>query len=166
MLLYTCTYIALGQGQTTPWRQNSDVNRKALSLCYKFKKIFFLSLILYIFFHVFIHVYSLRTGPDNPLGTKFWYQYKPFVTLLSVSFINIFPEGMYVFPYKSIRKQIWPCCKKGQSQPKVIIWTNFVGTKSPVLHTKPQGHWFWFWFDFCFTALRHILGHFGRGQLT
>ena len=23
-----------------------------------------------------------------------------------------------------------------------------------------------FWFDFCFTALRHILGHFGRGQLT
>ena len=22
------------------------------------------------------------------------------------------------------------------------------------------------WFDFCFTALRHILGHFGRGQLT
>ena len=23
-----------------------------------------------------------------------------------------------------------------------------------------------FWFDFCFTAIRHILGHFGRGQLT
>ena len=23
-----------------------------------------------------------------------------------------------------------------------------------------------FWFDFCFMALRHILGHFGRGQLT
>ena len=22
------------------------------------------------------------------------------------------------------------------------------------------------WFDFCFTALRHILGHFRRGQLT
>ena len=22
-----------------------------------------------------------------------------------------------------------------------------------------------FWFDFCFTALQHILGHFGRGQL-
>ena len=21
-------------------------------------------------------------------------------------------------------------------------------------------------FDFCFTALQHILGHFGRGQLT
>ena len=23
-----------------------------------------------------------------------------------------------------------------------------------------------FWFDFCFTALQHILGHIGRGQLT
>ena len=23
----------------------------------------------------------------------------------------------------------------------------------------------WFWFDFCFTALQHILGHFGRGEL-
>ena len=23
-----------------------------------------------------------------------------------------------------------------------------------------------FWFDFCFMTLRHILGHFGRGQLT
>ena len=22
------------------------------------------------------------------------------------------------------------------------------------------------WYDFCFTALQHILGHFGRGQLT
>ena len=26
--------------------------------------------------------------------------------------------------------------------------------------------WFWFWFDFCFTALQHILGHFGHCQLT
>ena len=24
----------------------------------------------------------------------------------------------------------------------------------------------WVWFNFCFTALRHILGHFGRGQFT
>ena len=22
------------------------------------------------------------------------------------------------------------------------------------------------WFDFCFTALQHILGNFGRGQLS
>ena len=28
------------------------------------------------------------------------------------------------------------------------------------------GNWLAFDFDFCFTALQHILGHFGRGQLT
>ena len=31
-------------------------------------------LILYYFFHDFIHVYSPGTGADNPLGTKFWCQ--------------------------------------------------------------------------------------------
>ena len=29
---YTVMYMAPGQGQTTPWEQNFDVNRKALSL--------------------------------------------------------------------------------------------------------------------------------------
>ena len=28
-----------------------------------------------------------------------------------------------------------------------------------------EGSWFLVWFDFCFTALQHILSHFGRGQL-
>ena len=45
---------------------------------------------------------------------------------------------MYIFPYKSIRKQIWPCPKKGQGQPKVIIWTNFVGPKFPT-RAQPRG---------------------------
>ena len=31
----------------------------------------------------------------------------------------------------------------------------------------PRYHWpNWFWFDFCFTALQHILRHFGCGQLA
>ena len=29
-----------------------------------------------------------------------------------------------------------------------------------------QTEWFFFLSDFCFTALQHILGHFGHGQLT
>ena len=40
MILYM--YIAPGQGQTTPWGQNFDVNRNSLSLCpfvASFKKI-------------------------------------------------------------------------------------------------------------------------------
>ena len=31
------------------------------------------SLILYIIFHVFIHVYSPGAGTDNPLGSEFLY---------------------------------------------------------------------------------------------
>ena len=40
------------------------------------------SLILYIIFHVFIHVYSPGAGADNPLGSEFLYKHKPFVTLV------------------------------------------------------------------------------------
>ena len=36
----------------------------------------------------------------------------------------------------------------------------------PALVTcKFDEDWFDFWFDFCFTALQHILGHFGCSQL-
>ena len=72
MILYV--YIAPGQGQTTPWGQNFDVNRNSLSLCpfaASLKKISlksdFLSFFMLLFFS---HVYSPRAGTDNPLGTK------------------------------------------------------------------------------------------------
>ena len=45
------------------------------------------------------------------------------------------------FPYKSIRNPSWLYHKMGQCWLRVIIWTNFVGPKSPMLHSKPQGHW-------------------------
>ena len=68
-------YIALGQAQTAPRRQNFDVNRKALSFypfVASFKEI---SLILYNFFHDLIHVYSPGPGSCmgaySPKGTKF-----------------------------------------------------------------------------------------------
>ena len=81
MILYM--YIAPRQGQTTPWGQNFDVNRKALSLCpfvANLNKKSLWSLILYIFFHAFIHVYSPGAGADK--GSNFLYQHKPFVTLV------------------------------------------------------------------------------------
>ena len=40
------------------------------------------------------------------------------------------------FPYKRLRKQIWPCHKIGQCQPKVIIWTELVILEHPIMHTK------------------------------
>ena len=67
-------YIAPGQGQTTLCGQKSNVNRKALSL-YPFvaslKNYLLISLILYIYLPVFIHVYSPGAGADNPLGSEF-----------------------------------------------------------------------------------------------
>ena len=66
-------YITPGQGQTTLCGQNSDVNRKALSLCpfvASLKKISLKSDFIYIF-ACFIHVYSPGAGADNPLGSEF-----------------------------------------------------------------------------------------------
>ena len=66
-------YIAPGQGQTAPRGQNLDVNRKALSLypfVASFKEIS-LKLILYIFFHDLIYVYTPGQGAYSPQGTKF-----------------------------------------------------------------------------------------------
>ena len=76
-------YTAPGQGLTTPWGWNYDVNRNILSLqsfVASFKKSL-RSLILYIFFHDFIYVYSPGAGADRTQGTKFWFQQECPVTL-------------------------------------------------------------------------------------
>ena len=54
-------YIAPGQGQTTPWGQTFDVNRKPLSLCpfvAGLKKNFFEVRFYIHLFHVSPYVYS------------------------------------------------------------------------------------------------------------
>ena len=40
------------------------------------------------------------------------------------SFLEIY--NLNIFPYKNKRDQIWHCCKVGQGQPMVIIWTNLI----------------------------------------
>ena len=64
--------------------------------------------------------------------------------MYSFSWLNlptlISDYNSFFFPYKSIRDQIWPCCKIGQSQPRVIIWIYLVVLKYPMLHTNFQGH--------------------------
>ena len=67
-------YIALGQGQTTPWGQNLDVNRNSLSLCpfvASLKKISlksdFLPFFMLFFFSTCIEP---QAGVNNQLGTK------------------------------------------------------------------------------------------------
>ena len=81
MILYM--YIVPGQGLTTTWWRNFDVNRNILSLrsfVASLKKNLW-SLILYNFCHAFIHVYSSRARADSPQGTKFWCQQKGLITL-------------------------------------------------------------------------------------
>ena len=50
----------------------------------------------------------------------FDYMYLQASTVTQTSTVEAFS------PYRSKRDQIWPCCKIGQGQPKVIIWTNLV----------------------------------------
>ena len=104
-------YIAAGLGQITQgtkfWCQQKPLVISAI--CYKFKKNPLCSLILYIFFHDFIHVYSPRAGAgaDNPLGTKFWCQQEHLVTsvicckfqknLFEVWFYTIFFMILYMY---------------------------------------------------------------------
>ena len=63
--------IAPGQGQTAPWGQNFDVNRKALSLypfVESFKEISLKS--DFILFYDLMHVYRPETGGIQPSGGK------------------------------------------------------------------------------------------------
>ena len=85
------------------------------------------SLILYIFFNVFMHVYSPRPGTDNPLVTKFWRQQKAQITLTICSsfkmislnsvlytFFNVFPHAYS--PETGADNPLWSkswCQKKG-----------------------------------------------------
>ena len=56
-------------------------------------------LILYNFFHDFIHVYSPGAGADSPQGTKFWRQQKRLITLpICCKFQrNLFEVWIYTF---------------------------------------------------------------------
>ena len=107
MILYM--YIA-GQGQTTPWGHNFDVNRNSLSLCpfvASLKKKISLSLIFYRFLCVFSpHVYSPRQGQTTHWGQTIYDNRKafslcPYVASFKMissksGFIHIFNEFIHV----------------------------------------------------------------------
>ena len=65
-------YIAPGQGQTTPWGQNFDVNRNSLSLCpfvASLKKNLF-EVRFFTIFYVFFHMYIAPGRGRQPIGDK------------------------------------------------------------------------------------------------
>ena len=84
MFFSTCIY-SPGAGADNPlrtksWRQQK--NLVTLPICCKLKNKYLWSLILYIIFHVFIHVYSPGAGADNPLVSEFLCKHIPHVTLV------------------------------------------------------------------------------------
>ena len=77
-------HIAPGQGQTTPCGQNSDVNRKALSLCpfvATFKKISLKSDFIHLFACFYTcTLYIAGQGQTTPWGQNYYFN----INLLSL----------------------------------------------------------------------------------
>ena len=62
----------------------------------------------------------------------------------------------YHFPIQKHKEPKLTFCKISQGPPKVIIWTNFVGPKSPMLQTKPRPLGLWFWRKRILKGFYHI----------
>ena len=96
---------------------------------------------LYIFFHDLIHVYSPGAGGIQPPRDKVLMSIE---TSCHFGYLLLDDNSLWkihccpFFPYKSLRDQIWPSCKIGQVQPRVIIWRNLVILEYPMLHTNFQ----------------------------
>ena len=70
----------------------------------------------------YLHIFNKMSAPTNFQVTgcnSFWK-------------IHCF----YFFLWKSLIYQIWPCRKISQGHSSIIIWTNYDGLESPMLHTK------------------------------
>ena len=83
-------YIAPGQGQTTPWGQTFDVNRKPLSLCAfvaGLNKIALKSDFIYIVF-MFHHMYIAPFWGRQSIGDKFFMTIEIFSLPICCKFQN------------------------------------------------------------------------------
>ena len=79
------------------------------------------SLILHIFFNVFVHVYSPRQEADNPLVTKFWRQQKAQITLtIYCKFQNDLFE-FWFYTHFLIILYMYTALGQGQTNPWVKI---------------------------------------------
>ena len=152
-------YIAAGQGQTTP---GDKILRSTETSCHfghllQVSKKSLWSLILYIFFHDFIHVYSPRAGADNPLGMKFWCHQEHLVTLVIYSKFqkHLFELWFYTIFFMILYMYIAP--KQGQTAPReqsFDVSRNVLSLHSCVASLKKMSLksdfiYFFLWFNTC-----------------
>ena len=103
MILYM--YLAPGQGQTTPWGQTFDVNRKPLSLCpfvAGFKKNCFEVQFYIHFFHVSPYVYSPRQGQTIQWGQNFDDNRKAFSLCPYVASFKMISSNLILYTFLMI----------------------------------------------------------------
>ena len=68
-------------------------------------------------------------------------QYVVRIYQLSANRLQLFLKNLFtLFLIEKPSYQNWPCCKIGQGQPRVIIYSNFVKLESQMLHAKFQDH--------------------------
>ena len=110
-------YIAACQGQTTPGDKILMSTETSCHFATSLKKSLW-SLILYIFFHDFIHVYSPGAGADNPLGMKFWCQQEHLVTsiICCKSKKNLYDVWLYTILFMILYTYIAP--EQGHTAPR------------------------------------------------
>ena len=78
--------------------------------------------------------------------------------VLNVKILDSYPVRSQVNPHKDGRLYRWNIFKL-----KCKVWKALLKKlTNPVYDRDSNENWL-YW---CFTALRHIVGHFGRGQLT
>ena len=106
------------------------------------------SLILYIFFHDLIHVYSPGAGTESPQGTKFWCQQVGIITLpICCKFQrNLSKVWFYTFFFQDFIHVYSPGGRSIQPPgDKVLMSTetscHFGHMLHSMMHTKIQGHW-------------------------
>ena len=119
------------------------------------------SLILYILFNVFMHVYSPRPGADNPLVTKFWRQQKAQITLtICCKFQNdlfefwFYTHFLYIF--LNYFKHVYSPGARADKPLGSKFWCQQKALTTSTICCKFKKYLFEFWFYTHFLMFFHM----------